>query len=67
MIVSMPATALPAGVTLVIVGCGRYVALGLYKLMFSGFEQPPRKRSPRAARRMNDVVFAKGYIAVPVS
>jgi hypothetical protein len=65
--VSIPAKALPAGLILVIVGAGLYDALGSYKLLASFFEQLFRNRSPRAARRRNEVVLAMGRIGIPAS
>jgi len=63
----MPATALPAGVTLVIVGCGLDVALGSYRLLLACSEQLLSRRDARAAMRRNNGVLVKGDIGVPAS
>jgi hypothetical protein len=63
--VSIPATALPDGEIFVIVGCGRYTALGSYRLLSSGFVQLLSNKSPSAARTRKDVVRAKGSIGLP--
>jgi hypothetical protein len=55
------------GLILVIVGVGLYDVLGSYKLLASFFEQPFRRRSPRAARRRSEVVLAMGRIGIPAS
>ena len=62
--VSIAANAAPVGEMLVIAGCGRYETLGSYKVLSSGFVQLLRNRSPRAARRKDDV-RAKGSIGIP--